>query len=61
VSAVIERIPLRIAAFAVGLLAAFGAAFGLGRAVGPLDDQPTPAPASTTTTTHPMDHGEMGS
>jgi hypothetical protein len=58
---------LRLAAFAVGLLAAFGAAFGLGRAAGPLGDDGHPAarrpPATTstgpTTTTSPggFDHG----
>lgn len=32
---------VRLAAFAVGTLAAFGAAFGLGRVVGPIgDDRP---------------------
>ena len=39
----------RLAAFAVALLACFGAAFGVGRAVGPVGDG-APAPAATTTT-----------
>ena len=38
--------PAKLAAFAVGALAAFGAAFGVGRAVGPIgstgsDDAPS--------------------
>ena len=47
----------KLAAFAVGALAAFGAAFGLGRAVGPIgDDGPAhPAHAEQTTTTGPAD------
>ena len=48
-------VPVRLAVFAVGLVAAFGAAFGIGRAVGPVgDDQPAPG----VTTTVPMEHGE---
>ena len=43
--------PAKVAAFAVGLVVAFGAAFGVGRAVGPLgEDRP---PAAVT------DHGDM--
>ncbi len=40
---------LRLTAFGVGLIALFGAGWGIGRAVGPLD-QPEPAP---------MDHSSM--
>jgi hypothetical protein len=48
-------VPVRLAVFDVGLLAAFGAAFGIGRTVGPVgDDQPAPG----VTTTVPVDHGE---
>ena len=55
-----DSVALRLGAFAVGLIAAFGAAFAVGRAVGPVDDDQAP-PGATTTTTHPVDHGEMGS
>ncbi len=48
-------VPAKLAGFAVILLATFGAAFGIGRAVGPVGDDP--APAGTTPTTVPMDHG----
>ncbi|MCU0310512.1 MAG: hypothetical protein MUE36_06185 [Acidimicrobiales bacterium] len=41
----------RLAAFAVGLVVLFGAGWGLGRAIGPLDE-PEPMP---------MDHGSMAS
>ena len=34
--------PQRIAAFIVGLLAVFGASFGIGAAVGPVTDEPGP-------------------
>jgi hypothetical protein len=44
---------VRLAAFAVGLLAAFGAAFGLGRAVGPTDSNPPASPSVTTTSLTP--------
>ncbi|MGN6694501.1 MAG: hypothetical protein ACTHN0_10005 [Aquihabitans sp.] len=50
----------KLAGFALILIASFGAAFGVGRAVGSGDDDPSPRPptaASTTTTTAPMDHG----
>lgn len=52
----------RLAVFAVGLFAAFGAAFGLGRVVGPIGQDPAPAPHEHTTTSTPdpsggMDHG----
>ncbi len=48
---------MRLAAFAVGLVAAFGAAFGLGRAVGPVgsDDRPPAEAPAVTATTHPAD------
>jgi hypothetical protein len=54
-----DVVGVRLVAFAVILLAAFGAAFGVGRAVGPIgDDRPAPdAPAATTTTMPGMDHG----
>lgn len=55
-----DSVALRLGAFAVGLLAVFGAAFAVGRAVGPLGDDPAPSTPATTTT-QPMDHGEMGS
>jgi hypothetical protein len=48
--------PAKLAGFAVIALAAFGAAFGVGRAVGPVGDDPAPAPSAATTTTDP-DHG----
>lgn len=34
--------PQRIAAFIIGLLAVFGASFGIGAAVGPITDGPGP-------------------
>jgi hypothetical protein len=49
-------VPAKLAGFAVLLLASFGAAFGVGRAVGPIGDDPMPAPAATTTTSVPQ-HG----
>ncbi len=49
-------VPTKLAGFAVILLATFGAAFGVGRAVGPVGDDPAPPPVTTTTTTEP-DHG----
>ncbi|WP_426574379.1 hypothetical protein [Aquihabitans sp. McL0605] len=49
-------VTVRLAIFSVALLVAFGAAFGLGRAVGPIGgDASTPGPSVTTTM--PMDHG----
>ncbi len=53
------KVTASLAAFAVGLLAVFGAAFGIGRAVGPIGDQ-EPAPGKVTTTMPggmDMDHG----
>lgn len=45
--------PAKLAGFAVILLLAFGASFGLGRAVGPVGDDPAPAtPVTTTGTEH---------
>ncbi len=41
--------PAKLAGFAVILVAAFGAAFGLGRAIGPVGDDPAPAVPVTTT------------
>ena len=60
-----DSVALRLGAFAVALLVAFGAALALGRAVGPLDE-PGPRsgptiPIDPVTTTHPADHAEMGS
>jgi hypothetical protein len=43
-------VPAKLAGFAVILLVAFGAAFGIGRAVGPVGDA-APAPTEITTTT----------
>jgi hypothetical protein len=50
-------VPAKLAGFAVLLLAAFGAAYGVGRAVGPVGDAPTPAPGAPVTTTMAPDHG----
>ena len=44
---------VRIAAFAVGLAAVFGVAFGIGVAVGPWDE--APAPSHGTTVQHGAD------
>jgi hypothetical protein len=52
-------VPAKLAGFAVVLLVTFGAAFGVGRAVGPAGDDPAPTPAATTSTTVP-DHGGHG-
>jgi hypothetical protein len=44
-------VPLKLAAFAVGLVACFGIGLGIGAAVGPIDDggaQPTHVPTVTT-------------
>lgn len=49
----------KLTSFAVALVAVFGAAFGVGRAVGPLDDEPTSPPAVATTTTMTT-HGGHG-
>lgn len=53
------RVAATLAGFAVGLVAVFGAAFGIGRAVGPIgDDRPTPGSVSTTMPGGmDMDHG----
>lgn len=40
--------PTKLATFAVGLLLAFGAAFGVGRAVGPIGESDDPAPSAPT-------------
>ena len=51
-------IPVKLAGFALVLLATFGASFGIGRAVGPVGDDSAPAPTRTaTTTTMVKDHG----
>ncbi len=47
---------VKLAGFAVILLASFGAAFGVGRLVGDPDTTPVPAPVTVVTTTT-MDHG----
>lgn len=54
-------VPVKLGGFAVILLAVFGAAFGIGRAVGPVGDEPSP-PAVTTTThaTTPTTAGHGG-
>ncbi len=49
----------KLAGFAVALIAVFGAAYGVGRAVGPIDDDPAPTPVVTTTTTMTT-HGGHG-
>jgi hypothetical protein len=49
-------IPAKLAGFAVLLLATFGAAFGVGRAVGPVGDGADTIVTTTTTTTVPI-HG----
>ena len=49
--------PAKLAGFAVLLLATFGAAFGIGRAVGPVDGATSPTPSATTTTTMVPGHG----
>lgn len=48
----------RLAAFGVGALALFGAAFGVGRAIGPIGAEPAPHGADhpSSTTTHPGGH-----
>jgi hypothetical protein len=46
---VLASVPARLGAFAVGVMVVFVAAFGLGRAVGPVGDDPP----STTSTTAP--------
>jgi len=57
-----ERVGLRIGAFVAGLVVVFGAAFGIGRAVGPWDAGRPASPMppmpgmTTTTTTAPGDH-----
>lgn len=60
-SAVTERIGLRLAGFALLLVATFGLAYGVGRAVGPVDDDPVPHDAPVVTTTHAPEHEGMGS
>ncbi|MCU1371609.1 MAG: hypothetical protein JWO77_2803 [Ilumatobacteraceae bacterium] len=44
-------VSVKLAGFALGLVAVFGASFGLGRAVGPVGGEPAPPPAATTTST----------
>jgi hypothetical protein len=48
----------RLATFAVVVVAAFGAAFGLGRAVGPIGEgDPMPVPADAPANDHGGGHG----
>ena len=47
-----ERVGARLVAFALALVLVFGAAFGLGRAVGPVGDDAPPAHSEMD-----MDHG----
>jgi len=47
----------KLAGFAAILIVTFGAAFGVGRAVGPVGDDDPPAPATATTTTTQPEHG----
>ena len=48
-------VPVRLGAFAVVLVLVFGAALGVGAAVGPLDDG-TGAPHGASSTDMQMDH-----
>ena len=54
-------VPVKLAAFAVVLALSFGAAYGVGAAVGPIEDDPSDAahtPAATTGgTMTDADHG----
>ena len=55
-------VPLKLASFAVALVAAFALSYGVGAAVGPVGGSASdPAPAATTTTAPSggmdMDHG----
>lgn len=50
------NVPAKLAGFAVVLLATFGAAFGVGRAVGPIGDETDPAPMDMGTTTTAPGH-----
>lgn len=50
-----SSVAARLGAFALGLVLVFAAAFGVGRAVGPLDSDPG-APSAP----HGAEHGEMG-
>lgn len=56
-----ESVPFRLAAFAVGTLAAFGAAFGVGRAVGPIGDDPPTHDTPAHEQPPPSDEGEAPS
>jgi hypothetical protein len=46
-------VPLRLAAFALVLVVCFGAAYGVGAAVGPADDGGATVPHATVTTAAP--------
>jgi hypothetical protein len=51
------NVPVKLAAFALGLVACFGIGLGIGAAVGPIDDgasQPTHAGTHLPATTMPM-------
>ncbi len=52
---------VRLAAFAAGLIVVFGAAFGLGRTVGPADRPPTPATVPADQPSPGHQHGGAGS
>ncbi|HYH25286.1 MAG TPA: hypothetical protein VD834_08085, partial [Blastococcus sp.] len=52
--------PARIAAFALGLIAVFGAAVGVGAAVGPVGPAGVDAPASTGSGHGGEGHGAIG-
>jgi hypothetical protein len=47
------NVPTKLASFALVLALAFGAAFGIGRAVGPIGGDGDPAPMSTHEGEHP--------
>ncbi len=49
-------VPLKLAAFLVGLVACFGIGLGVGAAVGPLDGASQPTHTTHTTTAHDMGH-----
>ena len=50
----------KLAGFAVILIATFGAAFGVGRAIGPVGDDSSPVPVTDTTTTSTTVPGHGG-
>lgn len=52
---------VRLGAFAAGLIVVFGAAFGLGRTVGPVDRPPASTSVPTTGPAPQHQHGGAGS